>query len=89
MGRFGAPFLLLCAPPHRHADLASASFRHHRDPAIASTGDAAMLETVAVLLILLWALGYFTAYTMGGLIHLLLVIAVVVIAIRLLRGQRI
>ena len=48
-----------------------------------------MLETIAILLILLWALGYFTAYTMGGLIHLLLVIAVVIIVIRLLRGQRV
>ena len=48
-----------------------------------------MLETLAVLLILLWALGYFSAYTMGGLIHLLLVLAVVVIAIRVLRGQRV
>lgn len=48
-----------------------------------------MLETIAILLVLLWALGFFSAYTMGGLIHLLLVIAVVVIVIRLLRGQRV
>jgi hypothetical protein len=48
-----------------------------------------MLETIAVLLVLLWAVGYFTATTMGGLIHLLLVLAVVIVAIRLLRGQRI
>lgn len=52
-------------------------------------GAAAMLETIAVLLVLLWAVGYFTATTMGGLIHLLLVVAVVIVAIRLLRGQRI
>ncbi len=48
-----------------------------------------MLETVAVLLVLLWALGYFTAYTMGGFIHVLLVLAVVVVLIRIIRGQRI
>jgi hypothetical protein len=48
-----------------------------------------MLETIAILLVLLWALGYFTAYTMGGFIHVLLVIAVIVVLIRLIRGQRI
>jgi hypothetical protein len=47
-----------------------------------------MLETIAVLLVLLWLLGYFSAYTMGGLIHLLLVIALVVVVIRLLQGRR-
>jgi hypothetical protein len=76
-------------PPHRHAEGAGASCFDRRDASIGRTGAAAMLETVAVLLILLWALGYFTAYTMGGLIHLLLVIAVVIIVIRLLRGQRV
>lgn len=48
-----------------------------------------MLETIAILLVLLWALGYFTAYTMGGFIHVLLVIAVIVVLIRVIRGQRI
>ncbi len=47
-----------------------------------------MLETVAVLLIVLWALGLVTSYTMGGLVHLLLVIAVVVIAVRVIQGRR-
>jgi hypothetical protein len=47
-----------------------------------------MLETVAVLLIVLWALGLLTSYTMGGLVHLLLVIAVVVIAVRVIQGRR-
>ena len=48
-----------------------------------------MLETVAVLLIVLWALGLVTSYTLGGFIHILLVLAVVVIAIRLIQGRRI
>ena len=48
-----------------------------------------MLETVAVLLIVLWALGLVSSYTLGGLIHILLVLAVVVIAIRLIQGRRI
>ena len=48
-----------------------------------------MLETLAVVLVLLWLLGFVTSYTMGGLIHLLLVVAVVVILIRLIQGRRV
>jgi len=47
-----------------------------------------MLETVAVILIVLWLLGLVSSYPMGGLIHVLLVIAVVVILIRVIRGRR-
>ena len=47
-----------------------------------------MLETIAVVLIILWVLGFVSSYTMGGLIHLLLVIAVVVILIRVIQGRR-
>ena len=47
-----------------------------------------MLETVAVILVILWLLGVVTSYTMGGLIHGLLVIAIVVILIRVIQGQR-
>ena len=46
-----------------------------------------MLETVAIVLIILWALGMVSAYTIGGLIHILLVIAVVVVLIRVIRGR--
>jgi len=47
-----------------------------------------MLETIAVILIILWLAGLLTSYTMGGLVHILLVIALVVIAIRLVQGRR-
>ena len=47
-----------------------------------------MLETLAVILIVLWLLGLVSSYTMGGFIHILLVIAVVVILVRLLQGRR-
>lgn len=47
-----------------------------------------MLETIAVVFIVLWALGLISSYTMGGFIHILLVIAVVVILLRLIRGRR-
>jgi hypothetical protein len=46
-----------------------------------------MLETIAVLLIILWLLGMVSSYTLGGFIHILLVIAVVVIIIRIIRGR--
>ncbi len=48
-----------------------------------------MLETIAIILIVFWLLGLVTSYTMGGLIHGLLVIAIVVIVIRVLQGRRI
>lgn len=44
--------------------------------------------TIAIILIVLWALGLVTSYTLGGLIHILLVVAIVVILIRVIRGQR-
>ena len=47
-----------------------------------------MLETIAVILIVLWLLGLVSSYTMGGFIHALLVIALVVILIRVLQGRR-
>jgi hypothetical protein len=47
-----------------------------------------MLETIAVILVVLWLLGLVTSYTMGGLIHALLVIAVVVILVRVIQGRR-
>jgi hypothetical protein len=47
-----------------------------------------MLETIVVVLIILWLLGLVSSYTMGGLIHVLLVIALVVIVIRVVQGRR-
>ena len=46
-----------------------------------------MLETIAVVLLILWALGMLTSYTAGGLIHILLVITVVVVLLRVIRGR--
>ncbi|MEN9985833.1 MAG: hypothetical protein RI925_1335 [Pseudomonadota bacterium] len=47
-----------------------------------------MLETIAVILLVLWALGLVSSYTVGGFIHVLLVLAVVVILIRVIQGRR-
>jgi hypothetical protein len=47
-----------------------------------------MLWTVAVILLVLWALGLVTSYSAGGLIHVLLVVALVVVVIRVIQGRR-
>ncbi len=48
-----------------------------------------MLMTIAIILLILWALGLVTSYTMGGLIHLLLVVAIVVFLVRIIQGRRV
>ena len=47
-----------------------------------------LLWVIAVVLLVLWALGLVTSYTMGGFIHLLLVIAIVVVLLRIIQGRR-
>jgi len=47
-----------------------------------------MLTTIVAILIILWLLGWVSSYTMGGFIHLLLVIAIVVVLIRVIQGRR-
>jgi len=48
-----------------------------------------MLMTIVVILLVLWALGFVTSFTMGGLIHVLLVIAVIVVLLRVIQGRRV
>ena len=48
-----------------------------------------MLGTIAIILIVLWLLGLVSSYTMGGFIHILLVLAIIVIVVRLVQGRRI
>lgn len=47
-----------------------------------------MLGTIAIILIVLWLLGMVSSYTMGGFIHILLVIAIVVVLVRVIQGRR-
>lgn len=47
-----------------------------------------MLETIVIVLVILWLLGLVTSYTMGGFIHVLLVIAIVVVLLRVIQGRR-
>ena len=53
-----------------------------------SYGEAKMLETLAIVLVILWILGLVSSYTLGGFIHILLVIAVIVIVLRVIQGRR-
>ncbi len=47
-----------------------------------------MLYTIAIILLILWVLGLVTSYTVGGFIHILLVLAIIVILIRVIQGRR-
>ena len=46
-----------------------------------------MLITIAVLLVILWALGLLASYTLGGFIHILLVIAIIIVLVRIIQGR--
>lgn len=48
-----------------------------------------MLSTIVVILVVLWLLGFVTSNTMGGLIHILLVIAIVVVLLRVIQGRKV
>jgi hypothetical protein len=66
-----------------HSGLSGSAAGHDR------SGVTSMLETIAIILLILWVLGLVSSYTMGGLIHLFLVIAIVVIVIRVIQGRRV
>jgi len=53
------------------------------------TKENVMLWTIAIVLVLLWALGLVSSYTLGGFIHILLVLAVVVVLVRLISGRKV
>lgn len=46
-----------------------------------------MLETIAVVLLILWLLGLVTSYTLGGFVHVLLMLAIVIVLVRVIRGR--
>jgi hypothetical protein len=48
-----------------------------------------MLWTIAVIMLILWLLGLITAHTMGGFVHVLLVIAIVIVLVRIIQGRRV
>ena len=78
----------LCAVPHGNMPQGARTLDVPQVAAISKPESQTMLETVAVILLILWALGLVSSYTLGGFIHLLLVVAIVVILIRLIQGRR-
>jgi hypothetical protein len=64
-------------------------FGSNRRQLPASYGETHMLESIAIILIILWVLGLVSSYTIGGFIHILLVIAVIVIILRVIQGRRV
>jgi hypothetical protein len=48
-----------------------------------------MLWTIAVVLVILWLLGLITSYTLGGFVHILLVVAIIIILVRVITGRRV
>ena len=48
-----------------------------------------MLQTIAVILIILWLLGLVTSYTVGGFIHILLLVAIIIVLVRVIQGRRV
>jgi hypothetical protein len=83
----------LCTPEHRVCRSGRRQFRSDSGaefPAVLRSDHQRiinMLYTIAVVLIVLWLLGLVTSYTMGGLIHVLLVIAIVAVLLRLISGR--
>jgi hypothetical protein len=65
-----------------------ASREWHALRTVASTGGPGMLWTIFVILLVLWLLGMVSSYTLGGFIHILLVIAIAVVLIRVIQGRR-
>ena len=65
----------------------SYAFTSANDAIEATTKEAIMLWTIFIVLLVLWALGFVSGYAIGGFIHLLLVIAVVVLLIQLIQGR--
>ena len=49
--------------------------------------DRSMISTILIVLVILWVLGLATSYTLGGLIHILLVVAIIVVLLRIINGQ--
>jgi hypothetical protein len=67
------------------APATSANAVHSINPIIA---EESMLYTIAIILLVLWLLGLVTSYTVGGLIHILLVVAIVVVLLRIFSGRK-
>lgn len=86
-----SPAAALCAIPYRQRSILPLKcflvIEKYPRQWTASYGAAKMLETIAIILIIGWVLGLVSSYTLGGFIHILLVLAIVVIVLRVLQGR--
>jgi uncharacterized membrane protein YjdF len=73
--------------PELHRSVRSAADRNRA--AMPPNGGTRMLETIAIILIVLWLLGVVSGYTLGNFIYVLLVIAIVLFLVRLISGRRV
>jgi hypothetical protein len=73
--------------PHRKAEDSKSEVAGFTIRQVMAKGEK-MLQTIAIILIILWVLGFVSSYTMGGLIHILLVIAVIMILVNVIGGRR-
>jgi hypothetical protein len=64
-----------------------ASVHNDTDAANGKAYDGYMISTILIVLLILWVLGLATSYTLGGLIHILLVVAIIVVLLRIINGQ--
>ncbi len=64
-----------------------ASVKPHAPLRISVEGDRTVLYTIAVILVVLWLLGLVTSYTLGGFIHILLVVAIIAVLLRVINGR--
>jgi hypothetical protein len=90
------PWPAKCRPGAEHTDAApmlAASLHYSRPDSVArferTTRRMIMLETLLAVLVVLWLIGMVSSYTLGGFIHVLLVVAVVLFVVRLLSGRRV
>ncbi len=79
--------LLLFLDSHRGVDWVASSDREKRHKRDGKGVFQSMLWTIAVVLLILWLLGMVSSYTLGGFIHILLVLAIVAVLIRLIQGR--
>lgn len=75
-------YLMVSPLPRRYSALRRQKFVTGR------IGGSLMLWTIAVILLILWLLGLVSSYTLGGFIHILLVLAIIIILIRVIQGRR-
>ena len=97
-GRLSGHHCYYCASASAGGDSVSACWREqvgdldrsHPSPrASGQPGEAVMLWTIFVILLVLWLLGMVSSYTLGGFIHVLLVVAIVIALIQLIQGRRV